>query len=209
MTKIAIHHREGSFSDRWIKYCEEKRIPYKIVNCYDSDIVQQLDDCDALMWHHHHNSYKDLLFAKQLLFAVEQTGKKVFPDFNTEWHFDDKVGQKYLLELIKSPLIPSYVFYSREEALEWANKATFPKVFKLRSGAGSGNVRLIKTANGAKRIINKAFNGGFPKLGINIKEQIWKYRQGKGTLLGILKGIVRIFIPSPATRMLPREKGYV
>ena len=30
--KIAIHHRQGSFSDRWIEYCKENGINFKIVN---------------------------------------------------------------------------------------------------------------------------------------------------------------------------------
>lgn len=65
--KIAIHHRPGSFSDRWIAYCQQKSIDYKIVNCYDSDIVEQVKDCDALMWHHHHADYKDALTGKRRL----------------------------------------------------------------------------------------------------------------------------------------------
>ena len=47
--KIAIHHRSGGFSDRWITYCQEEGIDYKIVNCYDSDIIEQLIDCDSLI----------------------------------------------------------------------------------------------------------------------------------------------------------------
>ena len=114
--KIGIHHREGSYSERWIEYCQEHRIDYKIVNAYDSNIVDQLSDCDIFMWHHHHANYKDALFAKQLLYSLQIAGKKVFPDFNTGWHFDDKVGQKYLLEAIEAPLVPSYVFYTKKEA---------------------------------------------------------------------------------------------
>lgn len=91
--KIAIHHSPHSFSERWIEYCKEKNIPYKIVNAYDSDIVKKVEDCDAFMWHHHHANYKDTLFAKQLLYSLQTAGKKVFPDFHTGWHFDDKVGQ--------------------------------------------------------------------------------------------------------------------
>lgn len=140
--KIAIHNSKGSFSDRWIDYCEENNIQYKLVNAYDSDIVEQVKDCSAFMWHHHHANYKDTLFAKQLLYSLEQKGMKVFPNFNTTWHFDDKVGQKYLLEAIKAPSVPSFVFYSKKEALKWINNTTFPKVFKLRGGAGSANGKI-------------------------------------------------------------------
>src|SRR4051812_29552347 len=113
--KIAIHNRPGSFSDRWISYCRQNHVDYKLVNCYDSDIVAQLDDCEGLMWHWSQVDYKDLLFAKQLTISLEKKGLKVFPDVNTSWHFEDKVGQKYLLEAIGAPLVDSYVFYSRQK----------------------------------------------------------------------------------------------
>ena len=106
--KIAIHKSNG-FSDRWIEYCKNNSIDYKIVDCYENDIISQLDDCRALMWHHNHINYKHTLFAKSLLFSLEIAGVKVFPNFNTAWHFDDKVGQKYLLEAIGAPLVKSYV----------------------------------------------------------------------------------------------------
>ena len=38
--KIAIHNSKGSFSDRWIDYCQKNNIPFKIVNAYDSDIFE-------------------------------------------------------------------------------------------------------------------------------------------------------------------------
>ena len=89
--KIAIHDSKGSFSKYWIEYCEKSSIQYKIVNAYSSDIIQNLEDCDAFMWHHHHGDYRDVLFAKQLLYSLQASGKKVFPDYSTCWHFDDKV----------------------------------------------------------------------------------------------------------------------
>lgn len=209
--KIAIHHYQGSFSERWIAYCKENNVPFKIVNCYDSDIVEQLKDCDALMWHHHHQIYKDVLFAKALLFSLEQAGVKVFPDFNTGWHFDDKVGQKYLLEAIEAPLVPSYVFYTKKEALDWIDKTSFPKVFKLRGGAGGANVKLAHDKKQAKKFVRKAFGKGFSqfdRLG-GFKERVRKVKEGKGSYIDILKGFARLFIPIEYAKMHAPEKGYV
>jgi len=171
--KIAIHHNPGSFSDRWIEYCKENNIPYKIVNAYDTDIIQQVDDCTAFMWHHTQCDYRDKLFAKQLIYSLEAKGLKVFPDFHTTWHFDDKVGQKYLLEAISAPFVPSYIFYNKKEAMEWVNQTTFPKVFKLRGGAGSANVQLVPTKKEAIRLVNKAFGKGFSQFNRrgNLKEE--------------------------------------
>ena len=186
--KIAIHHSKNSFSERWINYCNKEKIAYKIVDCYNTDIMYQLSDCDALMWHFHQASPKDVLFAKQLTYSVKAVGKKVFPDFETCWHFDDKVGQKYLLEAIGAPLVPSYVFYTKKEALEWVDKAIFPKVFKLRGGAGSANVRFAKNKSTAIALINRAFGNGFSHYAAwsNFKERIRKYRHGKTDIFNVL-----------------------
>ncbi len=209
--KIAIHHREGSYSNRWISYCKQYGISYKIVNCYASNIIDQLEDCDGLMWHFHHGGVKDFLFAKQLLFSLEASGKKVFPDFNTMWHFDDKVGQKYLLESIGAPLVPTWVFYSKKEAFSWANQTTFPKVFKLRNGAGSANVQLAKTKTEAQRFIRKAFGKGFPQYNAwnGLKERFRRVQLGKSSSIDLLKGLARFVIPTDFSKIAGREKGYV
>lgn len=208
--KLGIHYSKSGFGSRWLEYCESKGILFKIVDCYRSDIIQQLSDCDALMWHHYQTNPKTILFAKQLLFAIEQSGKKVFPDFRTAWHFDDKVGQKYLLESIDAPLVPSVVFYDKREALTWTKEATFPKVFKLRGGAGSINVRLVKRACQARGIIRKAFGRGFKNYSpwSNFKEIIRKFRLGKATPEDLIKGIIHIFYPPRFSKIMGRERGY-
>lgn len=209
--KIAIHHSIGSFSDRWIEYCKQNNIQYKIVNCYGSDIIEQLKDCDALMWHHHQSVYNDVIVAKKLLFALEHAGVKVFPNFHTGWHFDDKVAQKYLLEAIDAPLVPSYVFYDIKEALDWAENTTYPKVWKLKGGAGAANVKLVRNKKEAVKLINKAFGKGFSqfnRLG-NLKERYRKYKSGKDSLLGVAKGLGRMVIPTEFAKLQSRERGYV
>ena len=182
-----------------------------MVNCYDTDILEQLSDCDALMWHFNHKGSKDSKFAKQLLFAVQASGKVIFPNYNTVWHFDDKVAQKYLLEAIDAPLAQSYVFYSKKEAIIWAGQAEYPKVFKLRNGAGSDNVRLVKSRSVANRLIRKAFGRGFKQYEAlsNLKERYRKYRLGKTSLWNVVKGILRLVRPTRYARLTGREKGYV
>jgi glutathione synthase/RimK-type ligase-like ATP-grasp enzyme len=207
---IAIHNSKFGFHPRWIKYCQSNNIPFKIVDCHANDIIDQLKDCDALMWQFHHFNPKDNLIAKQILFALEQSGIKVFPDFRTSWHFDDKIGQKYLLEAIGAPLVPSHLFFDKATALNWVKLTTFPKVFKLRGGAGSVNVKLIKSEFEAKQIIRKAFGKGFPKYDSwgSLKERIYKYRKGKVGINEVLKGIARVFYKPEFARKSSNEVGY-
>lgn len=208
---IAIHCSDWSFSSRWIDYCKKNQIPYKIVNCFDNDIIQQLKGCKALMWHHSHAIYEDIIVAKKLLFALEHAKIKVFPDFNTSWHFDDKISQKYLLEAINAPLVPSYVFYSKKDAIKWIKKANFPLVFKLRGGAGSENVRLVKTKKKALKLVNISFSKGmllFDKVN-NFWERLRKYKNNKDSFFGVMKSFALLFIPNRFIKNTRRESGYI
>ncbi len=209
--KIGIHHRKGSYSDGLISYCQQKKIPYKIVNAYCTKIVKDLDDCAIFIWHHSHVNPKDVLFAKQLLFSLEQAGKIVYPDWKTGWHFDDKLGQKYLLEALNLPLVPTYVFFSKKEALEWASEYQFPAVFKLRGGAGSYNVKLVKTRKEARRIIKKAFGKGFRQFDpiVDIKEKVIKLLKGYAGIRELLRAIAHLVYPYQLEKSKGREKGYV
>ena len=209
--KIGIHYTEGFYSELWVPYCDSKGIDYKLVDCYRSDIIEQLSDCDALMWHFSHKSPKATKFAKELLYSVQVSGKKVFPDFSTVWHFDDKLGQKYLFEAAGIPHAPAYAFYSKKDALLWAKETTYPKVFKLRNGSSSDNVKLVKTHRHAVRLISKSFGRGFKQYhGWNsLKERFRKYRLGQGSIREVIKGILRLFWSTEYDRVTGREMGYV
>jgi len=89
---LAIHHSNAGFHPRWVAYCEEQGIPFKRVDCHASDIIQQLSDCNGLLWHHSQMNPRDLLVAKAILplwniraFAFSQTGAPA-GTLTIRWH---------------------------------------------------------------------------------------------------------------------------
>jgi glutathione synthase/RimK-type ligase-like ATP-grasp enzyme len=209
--KVAISNSDDVMTIRWRDYLSSLGIPYELLDFYEPDIIHKINDCEFVLWHYHQGNPKDLIFAKQLLYSLQVSGKRVFPDFHTSWHFDDKVGQKYLLESVNAPLVPTWIFYDKREAFRWVNQAVFPIVFKLRGGAGSQNVRLVKSKSEAKRLIRIAFGHGFPSFNpmSSLKERLRKYREGKGDLLNILVGLARFIFPPLFSRYRGRERGYI
>jgi glutathione synthase/RimK-type ligase-like ATP-grasp enzyme len=208
---VAIHPREGSFSDRWIAYCAEHGIPHKVVNAYDSDILAHLRGADVFLWHWSHGAPHDLMMARHVITAAEMMGLKVFPNTATCWHFDDKIAQKYLLEAVGAPLVPTYVFYDREAALRWTRTTTFPKVFKLRRGAGAINVRLASSAAEAQHLIHRAFGKGFKASAGYLANADVRYRRAvrNRDLLGALKRLPRTLLSiRRESRFMSRERGY-
>lgn len=210
--KIAIHERKGSFSAGWAKRLTELGVEFDFLNAYDDNLISELDEYDGFLWHWHQGDYRDQLIAKALLYAVEHSGKEVFPKIGTSLYFDDKVAQKYLLEAIKAPLVKSYVFLDVVAALEWARSTTYPKVFKLKGGAGSLNVKVVKNKKEASALIRRCFTRGFPLIDRleSLKDAIWRLRRDKSrdALWLIAQRIPRLFIRSRRERLLPRQAGY-
>jgi glutathione synthase/RimK-type ligase-like ATP-grasp enzyme len=210
--RLAIHHREKSYSHRWIEYCDAHGIAYKVVNCLDSDIVEKLASSDALLWHWHHGDPREQLMARHVIMAVESMGLTVFPSTSTCWHYDDKIAQKYLLEAIGAPLVSTHVFYNLEEALHWIDKASFPKVFKLRKGAGSSNVKLVHNTTEASRLAARAFSSGFSPIPDYRQDAVKRYRaaRGRGDLFNAFKRIPKVLAKiRHNSRLMGVEKGYL
>jgi glutathione synthase/RimK-type ligase-like ATP-grasp enzyme len=209
---LAIHLRENSYSDRWIAYCDMHAIPYRVVNCLDSDIIEKLATSDALLWNWYHGDPREQLMARNVIMAAEAMGVTVFPSTSTCWHFDDKIAQKYLLEAIGAPFVPTFVFYGFKEAQHWIDRASFPKVFKLRKGAGSSNVKLVQSAREARALAKRAFSAGFSPIPHYGHDALKRYHAARrrGDLLNVLRRIPQVLARIQDTnRLMGREKGYV
>lgn len=209
--KLAIHHRKGSFSEHWISYCRKNKINYILIDGFETNTINEILSTDAFLWHFHHNDFKEKLAAKPILFALEQSGFLVFPNFNTAWHFDDKVAQKYLLESINAPMVPSYVFYEKKEALKWIEQTSYPKVFKLKGGAGSSNVKLVKNKKQANKLANKAFGKGFKQFDklAYFKDKLNKFKDDKITYNQFLRACGRSVLGTKFSKLQTNEKKYI
>lgn len=209
---LAIHSGSGPFAGGWIEYCLENDIAFRAVDCFSSDIIEQLQGCRALLWHWQHHDYRAALFARQLVYSLEARGLVVFPSRATCWHYDDKVGQKYLLEAVGAPLIPSHVFYDEKSATEWLRSSGVPLVWKLRGGAGSRNVKLVTTTQSALRIIERSFRSGWRASRLHaLDERVWAFRRAPSSrsFLGIARGIARTVRPHEKYRNQSTDRNYV
>jgi glutathione synthase/RimK-type ligase-like ATP-grasp enzyme len=209
--RIGIHNGNYGFHPYWIEYCRNRSIPYKLVNCHDNNIIEQLNNCDALMWHFSHGISIDIIMAKQLMFTLLHSGKIVFPDFYSSWHFDDKLGQKFLFESLGINHIPSYLFFDKKTALEWVHSVDFPKVFKLRGGAGSSNVKLVKTRFQAVRLVNMAFKKGFKSYNkiANFIERWRKFNDNQSDFWYVVKGLLRFIKEPNYSKTIGYQRDYI
>lgn len=212
--KIAIHNREGSFSERWIKFCLKNELDHILVNCYATNIIDLLksENVTHLMWHINHSSFQDLMVFPYVLNSADKLGIKTFPNFATRWHFDDKVAQKYLMETIGAPLVKSNVFYDRDEAISYLKGQQLPIVTKLKRGAGSTNVKLISSLEEGEQYITKLFTDGIistaKPLG-NLKQKYRIARKIKSPFKLYSKILSHLKKTKKEVSLSSPEKGYV
>lgn len=210
---IAIHIQEHSFSERWVDYCIAQNIEFITVNLYDSNIIKRLKEGNVtvLLAHLPHDNYKTNLISRAILFSIEKSGIRVFPNCNTFWHFNDKISQKYIFEALNIPHAPMHVFYDKATASQWLSTATFPLVFKLRGGAGSSNVFLLRSKKEAYSYLEKMFSKGMKPVrpafnDFKTKMQLHTAKKNWAETITRLPATIKniIFINS----ILPRERSY-
>ncbi|HEV2395209.1 MAG TPA: hypothetical protein VG146_22895 [Verrucomicrobiae bacterium] len=210
---ICIHPVPGSWSDRWINYCAQRRVPFVTLDVFAPDTLSRVREAGA------HAVLFDLpLFdgktsaARGLVQSLELMGIAVFPGAAEYWHYDDKVAQYHLFKALEIPCCPTFIFYSAQEANQWAQSSNYPKVWKLRTGAASSNVRLVRSKAEARGLIQRAFGRGFspvqPLLG-DFQTKLFKHKRQRDWL-AVLRRLPQSIRNLARYRCAaPRERGYV
>lgn len=206
-----LHSTDWSLA--WVAYCDNNNLNYKIINPYSIGVISQLLDFDIVIWHYSNYSFKDMLMAKNILFTLEERGKKVFPSFKDAWHYDDKLAETYLLESVKAPIPRSFYYYDIQslEADINKNNLNFPLIAKLRNGSGSHNVKKIKSKDEllsyAKKMFTKGINSA-PSLMYKASSNI-KSSKNLKTFIKRAKRIPEFLRTLSNAKKFNIERGYV
>jgi glutathione synthase/RimK-type ligase-like ATP-grasp enzyme len=136
-------------------------------------------------------------FREKVWFLQQHAGKLVLPGFNSVWHFESKIAQSYLLQSAAVPTPATTVSFDCDDALRRLDRADMPIVMKEAHGAGSDQVRLVRSRAEARRIIRRRFAH---------QRYIAERRRGGGRLALLGAGLRDGWLlPALAQRLLGRE----
>jgi glutathione synthase/RimK-type ligase-like ATP-grasp enzyme len=197
----------------FIRHCQKNNLDFEIVDAYDTDIVSKLRGFDIFIWYPAIDSIYNTILSASLLNAIESMGVLVYPNFSTAWHHDNKIAESFYLDANNIPIPRYWTFFEREMALNWARQdAQYPIIAKLKSGAGSNNVRMIKSSSEAVAYVKRMFGKGFSpapsfifKASSHYKATRGNWREMKNRITRFPDFVRRYF----KSRDLPIEKGYV
>lgn len=196
----------------WTEYCTKHSLSYELINPYSHTLLDEIAESQVLLWHFSGYNYTEMLIARSILYSAKAMGKRIFPDFNDAWHFDDKIAETYLLQSVDAPIPQSFMFYSLPSLKEFASSSkSFPYVAKLRNGSGSHNVKMIKNEKELLKYAQIMFSSGFsssPNLLYKTSSNIKSTKSFK-TLVNRAKRIPEFLRTLRNSKMFPHEKGYV
>jgi glutathione synthase/RimK-type ligase-like ATP-grasp enzyme len=115
---------------------------------------------DAFIWRSKHNPDIKALARRLIYFFDVEQGIPTFPSWKAYWHYDDKIAQYFIFERNGIPIPETHLFLNKEEAMAFADVASYPLVYKCAHGAGSANVGLLMNRRQARKYIGKAFGKG-------------------------------------------------
>jgi len=148
------------FLQKYEKILNYNNIEHIRLDASDYDFWDKVKKLDLFIFRWSQTDWPKQL-AHTILPIIENKMKiKCFPNQATCWHYDDKIREYYLLKQHGFPTIDSYIFWDKTKAIEWAETAQYPTIFKLTGGAGSRNVILINNKNQAIKYIKMMFGKG-------------------------------------------------
>jgi hypothetical protein len=212
--KVGIHpdrYKEVSgFIRKYETILQYNNIEVQFLHIDDPDFFENVKNFDAFIYRWFHYDYDRQLAGVILPLIRDKLRIPCFPDSNTDWHFDDKVRQYYLMKLYGFQMTESWIFWDKKDAVEWADKASYPVVFKLKGGAGSQNVMLINNKRKAISLINKMFGKGINDIGL---VESGSTVMNDFDLLKFLKVLLwkkkKLLQGRPAETFYHRQKNYV
>ena len=211
---IGLHRDIGNpdcIADHWAEILEAQGVDIRWVDLTAHDPFTQVKGCGGVMWCHS-GRLADKLKAYRILHSIElHLGIPVYPDHYMSWHHGEKIAQHYMLKAARIPTPNTWIFWNKEEAIQWANQTDYPKIFKLSTGNMGQNVVKVDSSKEARGLIERMFSIGIYQGSVHKKQVspilrarrlVGRYKQGiRHTLTGEPVGVSR-------SMNVILEKGY-
>ncbi|UYO99180.1 hypothetical protein OF820_08850 [Oceanotoga sp. DSM 15011] len=158
--KLGILKEFTGYESNYIKACEDLKVDYEIIDIISNDWIDNIlkSNCDGFLVRP--SFAKDVwkrMYDEKLYFISHVLKKPIYPDYYSLFIYENKKNMAYFLKLNDIPHPKTWIFYDKEEALNFVEKYDkYPLVFKPNIGSGALGIKFMNK-NQAKKIINKIF----------------------------------------------------
>ena len=153
----------SNFHVHFVHACQDLGVPYRLLDISGPDWLEAVmkSGCDAFLvrptclvrlWKERCD--------ERLRVMVEELGLKLCPSLEEIWLYESKRRTLYWLQANGVPHARTWVFYSEDEAMEFAEGAELPIVFKTDFGSGAAGVKVIRSRREMTRLVRRCFGRG-------------------------------------------------
>ena len=144
----------------YIAACEELGIEYEVIDVISTKWMERIKNsgCDGfLVRPSYAKQVWNNMYDEKLYFINKILKKPIYPSFDACYIYEDKKRMAYWLEAHDFPYVKTYVFYKKEEALNFLNSVNYPLVFKPNTGSAALGIKFIEGKNEGLKLVNKIF----------------------------------------------------
>ncbi len=162
----------------FIASCESLGVSYKTIDISGPDWIQVIEEkgCDGfLVWPSFKSSVWKRMYEDRLKILTEDMNKIIYPTYDEILFNESKLRMSYWLKANGIPHPQTWVFYSREQALDFAQSVDLPLVGKCDMGSKSAGVEILQTRSEITNYINQRFGDGVVYRGGDARDREWGY----------------------------------
>jgi len=201
--------RHARFAHRFEAILDHNRLEHIRLDVGEPSFWDRVRNLDLFIYWWGHEYYERQLALSVIPLVELELEVPCLPNMRTCWAYDDKIREYYMMRLHGYPMAESWVFWDLNQALDWMEAADLPLVFKLRGGAGSSNVVLVKDRPSGRRLIRRMFKSGMTSGNVHLSVVRRIGNNPWRTLYGWAAGARLKLHPRRATPGRELHKNYV
>jgi hypothetical protein len=158
--------------------CRDMGVPYRLIDIYRSDWMEAIGSCGCaafLVMPRIYTTTWRLMYDEKLRAITEELGAIVYPSYNELWLYESKRRMNYWLKTHGFEHPKTLVFYSYDDAMEFAHSTKLPIVAKTELGYGAKGVRIFRNRSDIIKYVKKCFNKGLLTNNEGIKNMEWGF----------------------------------
>lgn len=149
--------RERDYHPKYERFLKNNSISYDFYNPLLSNWIEEAKKFNLIVWHTNSDPSTQET-AEGKIYILEKMGVRCLPSFNEVWSYENKIRANYLYELYELPSIATFISHSKQEALEYLDKAKFPIISKISTGSSSYGVDKIDSIEEGRKLVEQAFS---------------------------------------------------
>lgn len=184
-----LQNEDPNSHQNWVEACRKFGVNYTVIDLFANDWLEQCQsqEFDFFLLRPSGTFEKDKKIYDERTYIINKVlGFSIYPTYEECYIYENKMMLRDYLKASEIPHPKTEVFYKKNEAIHYAQKADYPLVAKTNIGASSSGVRVLNDKAQGLGYINKAFS----KKGI-------KRKYGPSRVLGGPSSWIKKSINSP------------